>query len=78
MKTTIDLPDDLLIQAKTRAVRLRTTLKELVIAGLRRELASESEPAKRAITWVTVAGGLPKGVDAADRETLAELYRESR
>jgi hypothetical protein len=38
MKTTLDLPDDLLIEAKTAAVRRRTSLKAIVENALRREL----------------------------------------
>ncbi|MCF3649820.1 hypothetical protein [Synoicihabitans lomoniglobus] len=38
MKTTLDLPDDLLIEAKTTAIRRRTTLKAIVVNALRREL----------------------------------------
>ena len=34
MKTTIDLPDDLLHRAKVVAAQRKTTLKELVIQGL--------------------------------------------
>ena len=34
MKTTIDLPDALLLQAKVAAARRRTTLKKLVVEGL--------------------------------------------
>lgn len=39
MKTTLDLPDDLLIEAKMMAARRRTTLKAIVESALRRELA---------------------------------------
>lgn len=38
MKTTLDLPDDLLIEAKTLAVRRKTTLRAIVENALRREL----------------------------------------
>lgn len=73
MKTTIDLPDELLIAAKKRAAELRTTLKELFERGLRRELSDRTEPrpapAPR-IRWVTAPGGLPEGLDVADREQL--------
>ena len=34
MKTTIDLPDDLLHRAKIVAAQRKTTLKELVLQGL--------------------------------------------
>jgi len=80
MKTTIDLPDELLIAAKKRAAELRTTLKALFERGLRRELADrqESQPIpETAIRWVTASGGLPEGLDVADREQLhRRVHRE--
>ena len=39
-KTTFDLPHDLLRQAKHEAVERNTTLRELVISALRKELGS--------------------------------------
>jgi hypothetical protein len=38
MKTTLDLPDDLLIEAKTLAARRKTTLKAIVESALRKEI----------------------------------------
>jgi hypothetical protein len=43
MKTTIDIPDDLLHRAKIAAAQRRTTLKELVEAGLDWVLRSDAE-----------------------------------
>lgn len=43
MKTTIELPDELLIEAKAEAARRRSTLKEMFENALRREL-SHSAP----------------------------------
>ena len=45
MKTTLDLPDDLLIEAKTVAARRRTTLREMVTRSLRREIGMDKTPA---------------------------------
>ena len=39
MKTTLELPDDLLIEAKAVAARRRTTLRAIIERALRRELA---------------------------------------
>lgn len=39
MKTTIELPDDLFREAKTLAVRRKTTLKALIEGALRREIS---------------------------------------
>ena len=75
MKTTIELPDDLIIAAKKQAAEARSTLRELVERGLRRELRGprrgirESAPA---IRWVTVDGGLPTEVDLADRSAMSD------
>jgi hypothetical protein len=43
LKTTLDLPDDLLMEAKTLAVRRKTTLKAIVEAALRREIRPAAE-----------------------------------
>ncbi|MBC7981368.1 MAG: hypothetical protein H7Y36_12465 [Armatimonadetes bacterium] len=43
MKTTLDLPVDLLTSAKALAVRRRTTLRALVEHALRREIAPASQ-----------------------------------
>jgi hypothetical protein len=47
MKTTLELPDELLIEAKAVAARRRTTLKAMIEHALRREIApvSSSQPA---------------------------------
>ncbi len=42
MKTTIDLPDDILKRTKIAAARRRTSIKNLVIEGLESVLRSES------------------------------------
>jgi len=39
MKTTLDLPDDLLIEAKALAAQRKTTLRAIVEHALRREIA---------------------------------------
>lgn len=45
MKTTIDVPDDLLHRAKVVAAQRRTTLRELVVKGLDRAIQEQSDPA---------------------------------
>ena len=44
MKTTLELPDDLLIEAKAVAARRRTTLKAMIEHALRREIAPVPSP----------------------------------
>ena len=43
MKTTLDLDDALLIEAKTVAAKRRTTLKAIVESALRREIRPTAE-----------------------------------
>ena len=47
MRTTLGLPDELLRQAKIAAVQRRSTLRDLVASGLRRELAAAAPPLSR-------------------------------
>ncbi len=47
MKTTIDIPDPLYRQAKIRAAERSTSLKNILLRGLERELSAGSEPAKQ-------------------------------
>ena len=43
LKTTLVLPDDLLIEAKALAARRKTTLKAVIESALRREIRPNSE-----------------------------------
>lgn len=43
MKTTLDLPDELLIEAKAVAARRRTTLKDMVTKSLMREIGADKQ-----------------------------------
>jgi len=47
MRTTLDLPDDILRRAKIEAVERGSTLRQLVIDALQREVASTARPRKR-------------------------------
>ena len=80
MKTTVDLPDDLLVAAKKRAAELRTTLKEILVAGLRHELARpDRRPVrKKPIRWVMVKGGLAPGLDLSGRVKMHEWIQRHR
>lgn len=78
MKTTIDLPDELLIAAKKRAAELRCTLRTLIERGLRHELLGRPRvprAKRRPIRWVTVRGGLPPGLDIRDRAAMHDWLR---
>ena len=47
MRTTLDLPDDILRRAKIEAVERGATLRQLVIDALQREMAGTGRPRKR-------------------------------
>ena len=72
MKTTVELPDDLVVEVKKAAAERRTTMRDLVERGLRRELASGAREgrSRQRIEWVTVDGGLPPGLDVSDRTAM--------
>lgn len=81
MKTTIEIPTDLFIAAKKRAAELRQPLRALIERGLRAELgqtAARRRAKPPAIRWITVAGGLPPGIDVADRAAMHEWLRHQR
>jgi hypothetical protein len=54
MKTTLEIPDALLIEAKTAAARRRTTLRALVECALRRELFSAENPSVDAVAFIEI------------------------
>ena len=47
MRTTLDLPDDLLKRAKIEAVERGTSLRDVVAAALVHELSRPTDPAKK-------------------------------
>ena len=64
-----------------RAVGTATLTTVLLERGLRAELGRSTghRPTKpRTIRWVTVAGGLPAGVDVSDRAAMHEWLRQQR
>jgi hypothetical protein len=79
MKTTIDLPDELLVAAKKKAAESRTTLRAIFERGLRRELSEHrGRPPAQRIRWVSAPGGLPPGLDASDRAAMHEWLARQR
>ncbi|KRF12648.1 MULTISPECIES: type II toxin-antitoxin system VapB family antitoxin [unclassified Nocardioides] len=74
MKTTIEIPDELAAEAKALSRTQRTTLRELIVAGLRAELQRRSESGPRVdFVFPTVKGeGLLAGITPAD--AIARSY----
>jgi len=78
-RTTVELPEDLMVAAKKRAAGLRRPLRELIEAGLRSQLSGRPAGDRRGrtpIRWVTVAGGLPAGLDVASRPSMYRKLRQ--
>lgn len=76
MKTTVEIPDELLRAWKKKAVDQGTTLKDMWESLLRSSLqAPQPERSKRKIRWVTGKGGLPPGLDVSNRERMYDWLR---
>ena len=72
IKTTLELPDDLLIAAKFAAARRRTTLKALIEHALRREI----EPASTSRTEEMLIERGPHGTPRLKREGTPHITTE--
>lgn len=77
MKTTIEIPDALLAQAKAKAAREKTTLRALVTEGLIR--VTSQKPARRRFKMVTFKGnGLRSEFQGASWEKIRDAIYEGR
>ena len=73
MKTTLELPDELLIEAKKQAAEQRRPLRALIEEGLRLVLRKpETKPRRKQVRLITVKGGLPPDLDLSSRESMHE------
>ncbi len=76
MRTTINLDDDLLRQAKVEAAKSGRTLTNLMEDALRASLAQQTQKlAHRKVTLPvsTMRGGVQPGVDLYDSAALVEF-----
>jgi len=80
MKTTVEIPGELLRAWKKRAADRGTTLKEMWVRLLHEALHAprKTSPSKRKIRWVTGKGGLPPGLDVSSRERMYDWLRGQR
>jgi len=79
MKTTIDLPDRLLAEAKKVALRKKTTLRELLAQGLRRVLEEQQRPETFRLRKVTYQGqGLQSGARDLHWDRIRDLVYDGR
>jgi len=76
MRTTLNIPDPLIKDAKRRAVEEGKTLTDLLVEGLRNRLA-KSLPS-RALPVSGASGGLLPGVDWRFLESADQAAEEYR
>lgn len=77
MRTTVNIDDDLLTEAKRLAARTRRPLGEVVDDALRLLVAAEAERPTPPVTLPTFGGsGLRPGVDLENSEALAAVLDE--
>jgi hypothetical protein len=70
MKTTIDVPEDLLHRAKVVAAQRRTTLRELVLTGLDEVLGKKYKGVNMAGAFARVGRGMRLGGKFLAREEI--------
>jgi hypothetical protein len=79
MKTTLDLPDPLLREARKIAVREHTTLRALVEQGLRKIISERKAARPFRLRKVTFKGqGLVPELRGADWDKIRDLAYEGR
>lgn len=79
MKTTVEIPDSLMREARKLASRQRTTLRVLIVEGLRRVLTERRSPADFKLRKATFKGnGLQPELAGAPWERLRDMAYEGR
>ena len=79
MKTTVDIPDALLEEARRLAVRQKTTVRALVAEGLRRIISEQKRAGAFRLRRATFKGdGLQPGVAGAPWERIRDIAYEGR
>lgn len=72
MRTTVDIPDALYRRLKAKAAGEGTTVKALVLRGVRRALEPAPSPKGRRIKLPLIGGGRPGALDLTN-ERLYDL-----
>lgn len=79
MKTTVDISDKLLDEAKKLAAREGTTVKALIEQGLRQIISARKRPGVFRLRKVTFKGeGLQPGIASAAWDQIREMAYEGR
>jgi hypothetical protein len=78
VRTTIDLPDDLLAEAKARAAREGRSLSDVVGDAVRSSFSRTASAERLPFEFPTFGGGaLEPGVDLDDSAALLDLMERS-
>jgi hypothetical protein len=79
MKTTVDIPNDLLHEAKAVAASERTTLRSLLEEGLRWVLAQRKKRGRFRLRDAAVPGkGLQPGIHEGSWEQVRDMIYQGR
>lgn len=79
MKTTVEIPDTLMKEARKLASRQRTTLRVLIVEGLRRVLTERRSSAGFRLRKASFKGnGLQPEAAGASWERLRDMVYEGR
>jgi len=78
MRTTLQLNDELVVQAKISAAHTGRTLSQVIEDALRQALASRAEPPRRRTSVPTSPGRPMPGVNLDDNAGLLDLMDGNR
>jgi len=68
MRTTIDLPNDLFRQAKSKAALRGKTLKEFVQAAIEKEISAKTPPSRFRVKLPLIKSRKPKSLSLTNSE----------
>jgi metal-responsive CopG/Arc/MetJ family transcriptional regulator len=76
MRTTVDLPGDLLKRVKIAAVKRGSTLRDLVAEALRQLLADQAHPARKRMIEAPIK--LPQGhtIPIRSNREIAQMFEQ--
>jgi hypothetical protein len=79
MKTTVEIPDALLEEARRLAIQERTTVRALIVDGLRRVLAERKRKGRFQLRKASFKGtGLNPELSGASWERIRDTIYEGR
>jgi len=74
MKTTLDIPENLLRRVKARAALTGASMREFFVEAVEEKLDSERGELAKVRGWRTVFGKVPKGATALVQATLESEF----